>query len=538
MPSEIFWRGDAPAIAQQMAYDITGAAIGKRFRFYIPNNTRPGPSYTTTSAVKAAIAAGLVTAINDAAETYKEFSQVSAEVNPNQEGIIVTSTKAGRPFSITGTVETPASVDIATTTEGSPEVNEKQTITLPSDTDGGTFKIGYDNGSVVEYTSNLAYNISTVSLKAAIEGLSGWDVVNVSGAFPTFVVEFVGTYAGSDVDPMLLDTSGLTAGGGSTSGSSGVAVTQEAAAAVDEVQTITLTNATGGTFTLRFGDETTAAIAYNAAAAAVESALEALTGIDDVAVTGTAPTWTVTFGGAEAETDVSSLVGNADNLTGSSASNLSFTTLTASSGPNDAAIIYNWWNEASGQAQFPVAGDTVHFLGTSAVFWNLDKFTGVAIAITRRWGLHTGYIGLPDFSEDGFKEWRPIKLSWPALYFEQGRGQGPQSGRCRIDFEDAPACVKVYATGGPVGASFGERAFMIVNEEPASGEFNLQIYDGDVGMAALPGEVASFDRLQKTGGHFEAGSGCHARISYDDLGGSRFIDLMTSEANVPIRTAR
>jgi len=56
-------------------------------------------------------------------------------------------------------------------------------------------------------------------------------------------------------------------------------------AGTDEVQTITITGTpTGGTFRLRFGAFTTAAIAYNAAAAAVDSAIEALPGFGSGAV--------------------------------------------------------------------------------------------------------------------------------------------------------------------------------------------------------------------------------------------------------------
>ena len=64
-------------------------------------------------------------------------------------------------------------------------------------------------------------------------------------------------------------------------------------------QVVTITGTpTGGTFTLTYGDQTTAPIAYNAAAAAVEAALEALSnlGPSDVTVTGSAGgPYTVTF---------------------------------------------------------------------------------------------------------------------------------------------------------------------------------------------------------------------------------------------------
>jgi hypothetical protein len=61
------------------------------------------------------------------------------------------------------------------------------------------------------------------------------------------------------------------------------------ASGTNEVQTVTITGGpTGGSFTLTFGGQTTAAIAYNATAAAVQSALEALSsiGAGNVAATG------------------------------------------------------------------------------------------------------------------------------------------------------------------------------------------------------------------------------------------------------------
>jgi hypothetical protein len=77
-----------------------------------------------------------------------------------------------------------------------------------------------------------------------------------------------------------------------------------------EVQTITITGSpTGGTFTLTFSGQTTSAIAYNAAASAVASALNALSNIGAGTVTvtggpGPGTPYAVTFGGQYAGTDV------------------------------------------------------------------------------------------------------------------------------------------------------------------------------------------------------------------------------------------
>jgi RHS repeat-associated protein len=85
-------------------------------------------------------------------------------------------------------------------------------------------------------------------------------------------------------------------------------------------QQVSLTGApTGGTFTLTFSGQTTAAIAYNVSAAAVQSALQALSaiGAGNVQVSGAAGgPWQVHFAGALAGANVPDLSGNGAGLTG------------------------------------------------------------------------------------------------------------------------------------------------------------------------------------------------------------------------------
>lgn len=88
-----------------------------------------------------------------------------------------------------------------------------------------------------------------------------------------------------------------------------------------EVQTVTITGSpTGGTFTLTLSGQTTAAIAYNAAASAVQSAIAALStvGSGNVAVSGSAGgPYTVTFQGSLAHTNVAQMTATS-SLTGGS----------------------------------------------------------------------------------------------------------------------------------------------------------------------------------------------------------------------------
>src|SRR5436309_1090362 len=97
-------------------------------------------------------------------------------------------------------------------------------------------------------------------------------------------------------------------------------------AVVNEVQTLTIT-ATGGTYTLTYTDPisgvqvTTAALAYNANAAAIQTALNAagVLGTSGVAVAGTGP-YTITFSGTSyAGKAQNALIPNTGSLTGGTA---------------------------------------------------------------------------------------------------------------------------------------------------------------------------------------------------------------------------
>ncbi|MET0684994.1 MAG: ThuA domain-containing protein, partial [Solirubrobacteraceae bacterium] len=83
----------------------------------------------------------------------------------------------------------------------------------------------------------------------------------------------------------------------------------------NESQNLTVTNATGGTFTLTFDGQTTAPIAFPLDNAAIESALEALSNLDDVAVTGTGAR-TINFRGNKAEQNVPLMTVDGSGLTG------------------------------------------------------------------------------------------------------------------------------------------------------------------------------------------------------------------------------
>ena len=114
-----------------------------------------------------------------------------------------------------------------------------------------------------------------------------------------------------------------------------------------EVQTVTLTNATGGTFTLTYSSQTTAAIPYNETAANVRLALEALSNLapGDITVTGSAGgPYSVTFlSGA----NVSQMTANGASLTGTSPT-VGVVTATPGGVQNVAGVLYDTVEFADG----------------------------------------------------------------------------------------------------------------------------------------------------------------------------------------------
>jgi PKD repeat protein len=106
----------------------------------------------------------------------------------------------------------------------------------------------------------------------------------------------------------------------------------------DESQTVRVNNATGGTFTLTFDGQTTAPLAFNATAAEIQSAVQALSNVGAGNATATGgpvntANVTVSFRGSLSQTDVSQMTADASGLTGTSPTVAVNTTQQG-----------NWWN--------------------------------------------------------------------------------------------------------------------------------------------------------------------------------------------------
>jgi hypothetical protein len=206
--------------------------------------------------------------------------------------------------------------------------NEQQVIQIDDATSGGTFKLQFSG----EDTGTIAYGANAATVQSALEALStiGVGKVTVSGASPEWTVTFVSTFASTDVDLITGDGTSLT-GGDLTDVD--VTETTTGVAAVNEVQTLTVTGTpAGGDTVISYGGDSTGDIPYDAEAADVELALEAMDSIPQGEATCGGGPWpgsaiTVTFSGSLAGQDVTMLT-NVDSFTGGTAPVLTITETT------------------------------------------------------------------------------------------------------------------------------------------------------------------------------------------------------------------
>lgn len=140
----------------------------------------------------------------------------------------------------------------------------------------------------------------------------------------------------------------------------------------NEVQTVTI-SATGGTFTLTFSGQTTSAIAWNASAATVQTALQALSSIGsgNATVTGSAGgPYTVTFVGDLGLSNVAAMTGSGASLTGG-AGTVTIATPTPGVAPDATWVLKagypeSWDSQSSLFASNPMPNDLVNLWITNA----------------------------------------------------------------------------------------------------------------------------------------------------------------------------
>jgi hypothetical protein len=223
---------------------------------------------------------------------------------------------------------------------------EQQTITLGNTPSGGYYSLRWTNAAGdVQETAQLTYNATAGQVQSALRRLTGLESVTVTSSGTTPNLTHTVTFLGIGGNVAQVSSRNNTTGDNTT----------------NEIQTITISDADGGTFTLTFGGQTTSSIAWNAAASVVDTALEALSTIEvgEVSVSGSAGgPYTVTFTNSLGASDQSLMTASAASLTHTSPG-VSIVETTAGAGAGSSLpepLAYWDMEEAAGESRIDEVG--------------------------------------------------------------------------------------------------------------------------------------------------------------------------------------
>jgi hypothetical protein len=287
----------------------------------------------------------------------------------------------------------------------------------------------------------------------------------------------------------LLTSFGVTfsRNGGTEMRGSGIAQTSTLDVPLDtnERQTVTVTGApAGGTFTLTFAGQTTAPIAFDANAAAVAAALEALSNVDDVNVTGGPLPGTpvvVEFRGINAQADVAQMTADDALLTGGSSPEVAVTTTTPGVAPTDHPLK----PIAPGQVDL-YADDTAGAIGTTQLLRGFIYAFDIGDRLNPIYALNSALA-----SFDGYVETKPN----PTVDLTVGNDAKGREFLAAMR-SGATKFVRLEATGEPIESGQNYRlridAALKVRDAPGRDEVDglsvltwgmRVVYDGSFGKA-------------------------------------------------------
>jgi RHS repeat-associated protein len=132
----------------------------------------------------------------------------------------------------------------------------------------------------------------------------------------TFGLTFQNGKGATNVPQTTITTSSLN--GVPFGAPTGFANTTVTGGTYTESQTITLSNASGGTWRVAYNGEVSAALSPTITAAQLKSTLDGFNGINNVTVTGSSGSFTVTFGGTQSTTNMQQIFGDAANASNGS----------------------------------------------------------------------------------------------------------------------------------------------------------------------------------------------------------------------------
>lgn len=266
------------------------------------------------------------------------------------------------------------------------------------------------------------------------------------------------------------------------------------AAAVNEVQTVTLNGATGGSFSLDFAGQATTNVAYNASAATLQADLVALSniGANNATVAGAAGgPFTVTYTGTLAGAPQPLLGANNANLQGSTTANQTLTITTASTGPNNWDNAGNW-----SPAGVPSTGDTVVIQNSSVdILYGLNQSAVTLANLQIDMSFVGGWIGLPNWNSNKYSEYRQQYLQIGVsgqVVIGNGKGSGPTL--LKFDFGTQAFSMLVNGCGTNQDPTLPA---ILVKGNRASGSSQINCYKGKLGVAMFAGETATVDTIRQ-----------------------------------------
>jgi hypothetical protein len=391
-------------------------------------------------------------------------------------------------------------------------LNERQLVTLGASPAGGTFTLTYAGST----TTGVAWNATAGTLQAALEALASIGSGNVSVtliATSQWRVEFIGTLGSKNVNPM-------TGSGASLSGAAVYVNTIQAAfGGTNEQQRVEILAATGGTFTLTFGANTTSAIPRYASAQVVQFALESLASIGSgnaLVMGDNGGPWVVYFQGSLKASDVALMTASAASLTGAGTQTATVTAVTTPTGPN-------WGDEPENydSGAVPTTGDSLIIEGSASLLWGLDNLSAVTLAQLDVPASFAGSIGLPIFNAAGFAEYRPTSWKIGVTKAVIGEGTGTGSSRLRFNFQAVQTEVLVYQTAAPAD---GTQSLIFKGTNAAN---VARVYRGSVGVAtehwndaaALATLQIGWTDSQETDANVAIGNGVTQLTAVNQFGG-------------------
>lgn len=265
------------------------------------------------------------------------------------------------------------------------------------------------------------------------------------------------------------------------------------AAAINEVQQITLTGASGGTFQLGFEGVETIALSYAESAADMQTQLQALStvGAGGFTVSGAnGGPFTVTAAGPLAGMPLPYIAANSTALVGSSTTTAALTTVQNATGPS-------WWNNANNWSPtgVPANGDTVYFQNNT-----VDCTDGLAQSAVTLAALFIdlSYVG----GQIGRPAWNGKYYEYRQQYLQIGCsgtitiGNGKGSGPTLFKLDTGTVATKFLING--TGNSTDPTVPVVQWKGARSaGTTEIDIYKGSFGAALFAGETATIDTIRQ-----------------------------------------